>query len=78
MMAMRKIILKTSAARPYTVILKSHVNTEATLFQIIHRTPQTTAFSLNYYLKYFISTANISVKYFINGMQLSYDNLHLK
>jgi hypothetical protein len=43
MVAMRKIVLKTLATRPYKVILKSQVNAEATLFQIIHRTPPTTA-----------------------------------
>jgi len=43
MMAMRKIVLKTLATRPYKVILKSQVNTVATLFQTIHRTPPTTA-----------------------------------
>jgi hypothetical protein len=42
MMAMRKIVLKTLATRPYKVILKSQVNTEAALFQIIHTTPTTT------------------------------------
>jgi hypothetical protein len=42
MMAMRKIFLKTLANRPYKGILKSQVNTEAALFQIIHRTPPTT------------------------------------
>jgi hypothetical protein len=43
MMAMRKIVLKTLATRPYKVILESQVNKEAALFQIIHRTPPNTA-----------------------------------
>ena len=78
MVAMRKIVLKPLATRPYKVILKSQVNTEAALFQIIHRTPPTIASVLILLFKIFYKHCMFLSNCFIYNIRLLYDNSHLK